>query len=71
MMNDRTMTGPRRCDTEWPQTRVLYTRAERQRSHAYRQKPAREPINWGRCLMVAGAVFLVALTFIVKMTGPA
>jgi hypothetical protein len=64
------MHAPRRIETEWPQTQQMERRAERQRDHAYRRKPQREPINWPRCLMLAGAGFLVLVVWIYKLTGP-
>lgn len=64
------MTGPRRVDTAWPQTVQMQRRTQRTRHNPY-QRRQREPIRWDLCLMVAGAVFLVALVFVYKLTGPA
>jgi hypothetical protein len=68
-MNQRTMTGPRRCDTKWPQTEVMPRRAMRTRENPYR-RPQREPINWGLCLMLAGAITMTLAALVYKFAGP-
>lgn len=71
-MNTNSMQVRRvkRIDTRWPQTDLMPRRAMRQADSPYARKQ-RPPINWGRCLMVAGAAFLVMATMLYKFTGPA
>ena len=45
------------------------TRAHRTPQNPYRRK-RRERINWGLCLMLAGAMFLTLLTLAYKFAGP-
>jgi hypothetical protein len=70
MINHRTMTGPRRVDTRWPQTVVMPRRAERTRDNPYRRQQSQGP-NWGLCLMCAGAAFLAFASLLYACTGPA
>jgi len=48
-MNQRTMRGPRRVDTRWPQTQVM-RRAQRQADSPYRRRDTRKsgkhPTDW-------------------------
>ena len=47
MINDRSMRGPRRCDTRWPQT-IVMRRAHRQANNPYRR--SRRRLTWGGLL---------------------
>lgn len=56
------MRAPRHINTEWPQTMQM--------RRVYYQAKKAEPIDWGRCLMVAAATFLVLVVMVYKFTGP-
>lgn len=62
-MNDRTMHGPRRCDTRWPQT-IVMRRAHRQADTPYRRRDTRpsgkHPTDWVLLCILIG-LGLVAL----------
>lgn len=70
MINNRSMAGPRRVDTQWPQTDLIdRRRAPRRRDHAYRRKNTRR-VDWLAVVLLLAAA-MVGLALVYKLTGPA
>jgi len=69
-MNQRSMHGPRRIDTNWPQTRVMRRRDDgnpyRRRRPRFTWRAMLDAVCWAIAVVAIGGVAVVAATYTVR-----